>query len=134
MHLAQDNDVVHTFTPDRSDQPFGKAVLPGRGRCGRMAFGPTNPRRGFFSDFGPNAFLNETNQTRSLPRWRNQRRQADYVRNRFGFKKFFSAPRRGVPTCMAYLARFDPTAMIENWQQLPDGQIEFTMRRPPAAD
>ena len=22
MHLAQDNDVVHTFTPDRSDQPF----------------------------------------------------------------------------------------------------------------
>jgi hypothetical protein len=23
MHLAQDNDVVHTLTPDRSDQPFG---------------------------------------------------------------------------------------------------------------
>src|ERR1700726_4249423 len=36
MHLAQDNDVVHTFTPDRSDQPFGKAILPGRGRCGRL--------------------------------------------------------------------------------------------------
>src|SRR6267142_5401967 len=33
MHLAQDNDVVHTLTPDRSDQPFGKAVLPRRGRC-----------------------------------------------------------------------------------------------------
>ena len=29
MHLAQDNDVVHTLTPDRSDQPFGKAILPG---------------------------------------------------------------------------------------------------------
>jgi hypothetical protein len=29
MRLAQDNDVVHTFTPDRSDQPFGKAILPG---------------------------------------------------------------------------------------------------------
>ena len=28
MHLAQDNDVVHTLTPDRSDQPFGKAILP----------------------------------------------------------------------------------------------------------
>jgi hypothetical protein len=28
MHLAQDN-VVHTLTPDRSDQPFGKAILPG---------------------------------------------------------------------------------------------------------
>src|ERR1700688_859629 len=31
MHLAQDDDVVQTLTPDRSDQPFGKAVLPGRG-------------------------------------------------------------------------------------------------------
>src|ERR1035441_6398512 len=36
MHLAQDNDVVHTLTPDRSDQPLGKAVLPGRGWCGRL--------------------------------------------------------------------------------------------------
>src|SRR6202521_4691550 len=35
MRLAQDNDVVHTFTPDRSDQPFHKAILPGRARCGR---------------------------------------------------------------------------------------------------
>src|ERR1700740_3679197 len=30
MRLAQDNDVVQTFTPDRSDQPFGKSILPGR--------------------------------------------------------------------------------------------------------
>src|SRR5258708_25291038 len=36
MHLAEDSDVVHTLTPDRSDQPFGKAVLPGRGWCGRL--------------------------------------------------------------------------------------------------
>src|SRR5260221_7316650 len=36
MHLAQDNDVVHTFTPDRSDQPFDKAILPRRGWCGRL--------------------------------------------------------------------------------------------------
>src|SRR6195256_4995329 len=36
MHIAQDNDVVHTFTPDRSDQPFGKAILPRRGWCGRL--------------------------------------------------------------------------------------------------
>src|SRR3984893_5553446 len=36
MCLAQDNDVVHTLTPDRSDQPFGKAILPRRGRCGRL--------------------------------------------------------------------------------------------------
>jgi hypothetical protein len=25
MCLAQDNDLVHTFTPDRADQPFDKA-------------------------------------------------------------------------------------------------------------
>src|SRR5216683_7256697 len=36
MHLAQDNDVVHTLAPDRSDQPFDKAILPGRGWCGRL--------------------------------------------------------------------------------------------------
>jgi len=28
MYLAEDNDVVHTFTPDRSDQPFDYAILP----------------------------------------------------------------------------------------------------------
>src|SRR5882672_382178 len=36
MRLAQDNDVVHAFTPDRSDQPFHKAILPGRGWCGKL--------------------------------------------------------------------------------------------------
>src|ERR1700733_398450 len=36
MRLAQDKNVVHTLTPDRSDQPFGKAILPGRGWCGRL--------------------------------------------------------------------------------------------------
>jgi hypothetical protein len=25
-------------------------------------------------------------------------------------------------------------AVVENWRQLPDGQIEFTMRRLPTAD
>src|SRR5476651_2601887 len=33
MLLAQDNDVVQTLAPDRSDQPLGKAVLPRRRRC-----------------------------------------------------------------------------------------------------
>src|SRR5229473_5970001 len=28
MHLAQDNDVVHTLTPDRTDQPFSISILP----------------------------------------------------------------------------------------------------------
>src|SRR5713101_3838772 len=36
MRLAQDDEVIHTLTPDRSDQPFGKAVLPGRGWRGRL--------------------------------------------------------------------------------------------------
>src|SRR5216684_3959264 len=36
MHLAEDNDVVHTFSPDRSDQPLGIAILPRRGWCGRL--------------------------------------------------------------------------------------------------
>jgi uncharacterized protein (DUF1810 family) len=38
MDLAQDNDVIHALTPDRPDQPFGKAILPGRGWCGRLVF------------------------------------------------------------------------------------------------
>src|SRR5437879_1572331 len=36
MCLTRDNDVVQTLAPDRSDQPFGKAILPGRGRCSRL--------------------------------------------------------------------------------------------------
>src|SRR6202162_1813424 len=28
--------LVQTLAPDRSDQPFGKAILPGRGWCGRL--------------------------------------------------------------------------------------------------
>jgi len=27
MCLARDNDVVQTLAPDRSDQPFGKAIV-----------------------------------------------------------------------------------------------------------
>jgi len=36
MHLAQDNDVIHTLASDRSDQPFGKAILPRRSWCSRL--------------------------------------------------------------------------------------------------
>jgi hypothetical protein len=28
MPFDQDDEMVHAFAPDRSDQPFGKAVLP----------------------------------------------------------------------------------------------------------
>ena len=34
MRLAQDDEMVHALAPDRSDQPFGKAILPRRGWCG----------------------------------------------------------------------------------------------------
>ena len=34
--LPQDDDMVYTLAPDRSDQPFGKAVLPRRGWCNRL--------------------------------------------------------------------------------------------------
>src|SRR5471030_2374995 len=33
MRFAPDDDMIETLTPDRSDQPFGKAILPGRGWC-----------------------------------------------------------------------------------------------------
>src|SRR5271169_7252257 len=36
MGLAQDDEVVHTLAPDRSDQPFGEAILPRRRRCNRL--------------------------------------------------------------------------------------------------
>jgi hypothetical protein len=40
MRLVQDDDMVNTFAPDRSDQPFGKAVLPRRGWCSRLVPDP----------------------------------------------------------------------------------------------
>jgi hypothetical protein len=36
MGLAQDDEMVHTLAPDRSDQPFGEAVLPRRGWRNRL--------------------------------------------------------------------------------------------------
>src|SRR5216684_8298771 len=36
MHLAQDNHMIDALAPDRSDQPFGKAILPRRGWRGRL--------------------------------------------------------------------------------------------------
>src|SRR6202166_2222159 len=36
MRFAPNDDMIETLTPDRSDQPFGEAVLPGRGWCGRL--------------------------------------------------------------------------------------------------
>ena len=36
MRLTQDDKMIHALAPDRSDQPFGKAILPGRGRRYRL--------------------------------------------------------------------------------------------------
>jgi hypothetical protein len=34
MGLAQDQDMVQAFSPDRADEPFSVSVLPGWARCG----------------------------------------------------------------------------------------------------
>ena len=33
MRLTQNYEMVHAFTPDRSDQPYGKSILPRRSWC-----------------------------------------------------------------------------------------------------
>src|SRR5258705_10306984 len=40
MFLTQDNNVVQALAPDRSDQPFGKAILPRRSWCDRLVPNP----------------------------------------------------------------------------------------------
>ena len=35
MRLTEDDEMVQTLAPDRSDQPFGKTIMSGRGRRGR---------------------------------------------------------------------------------------------------
>src|SRR3979409_1496928 len=36
MRLAPNHHVIQTLPSNRSDQPFGKAILPRRGWCGRL--------------------------------------------------------------------------------------------------
>src|ERR1700722_10974542 len=36
MSLTQNDDMIQALAADRPDQPFGKAILPRRGRCGRL--------------------------------------------------------------------------------------------------
>src|SRR6266404_3095417 len=36
MHLAPNHHMIQTLASNRSDQPFGKAILPGRSWCGRL--------------------------------------------------------------------------------------------------
>src|SRR5882672_1153138 len=40
LHLAQDNHMIDALAPDRSDQPFGKPILPRRGWRGRLVPDP----------------------------------------------------------------------------------------------
>jgi hypothetical protein len=36
MRFAEDDEMIQTLAPDRPDKPFGKAILPGRGRRYRL--------------------------------------------------------------------------------------------------
>src|SRR5215831_13229834 len=36
MGLAANDDMIQALATDRPDQPFGKAILPGSGRCNRL--------------------------------------------------------------------------------------------------
>src|SRR5450759_2714166 len=36
MRHTQDDEMIHALALDRSDQPFGKAILPGRAWCSRF--------------------------------------------------------------------------------------------------
>src|SRR6202790_4357607 len=36
MRLTKNDDMIQALAADRPDQPFGKAVLPRRGWCGRL--------------------------------------------------------------------------------------------------
>jgi hypothetical protein len=36
MRLAQHDEMVHTLATDRSDQPFGEAILPRRSWCSSL--------------------------------------------------------------------------------------------------
>src|SRR3984957_15451753 len=36
MRHTKNDDMIQALAADRSDQPFGKAILPGRGWCGRL--------------------------------------------------------------------------------------------------
>jgi hypothetical protein len=40
MRLATDDYVIDTLAPDRSDKPFAKAILPGRGWRNRLSLMP----------------------------------------------------------------------------------------------
>ena len=36
MRLTKNDDMIQALAADRPDQPFGKAILPRRCRCGRL--------------------------------------------------------------------------------------------------
>ena len=44
------------------------------------------------------------------------------------------AARRKAREIIDQFPRSDVTTVVENWRQLPDGRIEFTMRTLPASD
>jgi hypothetical protein len=59
MRFAQDHEMVHTLAPDRSDQPFGKTILPRRGSRSRLVADSDNG-----SELTSNAILTWADQSR----------------------------------------------------------------------
>jgi hypothetical protein len=71
MRLTKNDDVIQALAADRPDQPFGKAVLPRRGWCGRASTSKSMPMPGvpqknpadagaFEFEFGRNQYLATT--------------------------------------------------------------------------
>lgn len=50
------------------------------------------------------------------------------------FRLPIEAARRQARQILNSLPKGGVTAVVENWRQLPDGRIEFTMRRLPTPD
>src|ERR1700674_1987386 len=85
MFLAQNNDVVQTLAPDRSDQTFDKAVLPRRGRCNWLisdTHGTQSARDDSAVDSIP---ISDQIARSALPRKRRGHLSCNPLRRRVGF-------------------------------------------------
>src|ERR1700722_7382366 len=84
MRLATDDCVIETLAPDRSDQPFSKAILPGRGRYNRLV-ADAHPPQSACDDRTVDAITVPDHVTRSIvPRKRLGDLARDPLRRRVG--------------------------------------------------
>ncbi len=75
---------------------------------------------------------------KTVQSWAGKRTQAKRERTDGWLRQTFSLPREEArDVARAFLARYPKAAYaseVESWRALPDGSIEFTMRRLPSAD